>query len=256
MRERTGLVITTFNSESYFQDLYNTIPFDKLDNVVVVNGGKPYQNDYSNEKLHWIQHEDVKYPSVARNDGLKYLIDQNIDHFFICEDDMLIKDPSIFEQYINASKKTGIEYFIYTSVSWGSGQRGNRTPNHVVAYSPELSIIFNTNMCNEFTYTSRNIIEKIGLYDEHFKYTFDVDFAYRALRELGIPFWNFPDLKNSDDLVNNNDSATSRLDADGKRFTRLQPDYEHFFQKHGLNITQIPTSSLTDIINSLKVLKK
>jgi GT2 family glycosyltransferase len=256
MKERVGLVITTFNSESYFQSLYDTIPFDKLDDVVVVNGGKPYEKVYDRDNLHWIQHDSVKYPSVARNDGLKRLLEQDTEHFFVCEDDMLLKNPSVFEQYINASKKTGIEYFIYSSIAWGAGQRGNRTPKHRVDYSPELSVVFNQNMCNEFTYTSRNIIDKIGLYDEKYNYTFDVDFAYRALRELGIPFWNFPDLRNSDDLVNNNETATSRLDADGKRVTRLQPDYEYFSQKHGLSIPQIPLTSFTELIETLKKLKK
>jgi len=256
MKEKIGLVITTFNSESYFKDLYNTIPFDRLDKVVVVNGGEPYKDVYDHENLYWIQHDSVRYPSVARNDGLKYLLEEDIDHFFVCEDDMLFKDPSVFEQYINASKKTGVEYFIYSSIAWEAGQKGNRTPNQIVEYSSNISLVFNKNMCNEFTYTSRKIIDKIGLYDEHFNYTFDVDFAYRALRELGIPFWNFPDLRNSDDLINNNESASSRLDADGKRFTRLQPDYEYFNKKHGLFISQIPVLSLTYLIDVLKKLKK
>jgi glycosyltransferase involved in cell wall biosynthesis len=256
MKEKIGLVITTFNSESYFKSLYDTIPFDKLDDVVVVNGGESYKNLYDRENLHWIQHDSVKYPSVARNDGIKRLLEQDTSHFFVCEDDMLLKSPDVFEQYINANKKTGVEYFIYSSIAWEAGQKGNRTPKQIVEYSPELSLVFNHNMCNEFTYTSRNIIDKIGLYDESFNYTFDVDFCYRALRELKIPFWNFPDLRNSDDLVNNNSFATSRLDADGKRVTRLQPDYDYFLQKHGVSVSEIPQSSTEQLIETLKKLKK
>lgn len=256
MNEKIGLVITTFNSESYFKDLYNTIPFDRLDNVVVVNGGEPYRDVYDRENLHWIQHDYVQYPSVARNDGLKRLLDEDTEHFFVCEDDMLLKNPSIFDLYIDASKRTGIEYFIYTSVSWGAGQKGNRTPKQIVEYSPDFSVIFNSNMCNEFTYTSRNLIEKIGLYDERFRYIFDVDYAYRALRALNIPFWFFPDLRNSDDLIDNNQSATSRLDADGKRVTRLQPDYDYFYEKHRVNVPQIPLVHSNYLIDTLKKIKR
>jgi hypothetical protein len=255
MKEKIGLVITTFNSESYFKDLYNTIPFDRLDKVVVVNGGEPYKDVYDHENLYWIQHEIVRYPSVARNDGLKYLLEEDIDHFFVCEDDMLIKDVNIFDKYINASKISGIPYFIYTSVAWDSGQKGERTPKAVVEYPDNTRIKFNYNMCNEFTYKTKNLIQNVGLYDEDFRYLFDVDYAYRVSQYTHNPFWYFSDLLESDNLIDNNSEATSRLDAGGQRSSNLEPEHNKFYNKHGMYIGNIPSLNQNVLIDKLKDLR-
>lgn len=251
--EKIGLAITTFNSESYFQDLYNTIPFDRLDEVVVVNGGEPYKEKYDN--VHWIQHEEVKFPAVARNDGLKYLLEHDLDHYFVCEDDMIIKSPDIFDRYIEASKITGLQYFIYASISWGSGQKHARTPSTRVQYSPSFEINLYPNMCNEFTYNSKKLLEEVGLYYSIMKNLFDADFAYRVSQsKYGIPFWNFPDLPDSDNLIDNNPVAVSRLDGDGQRLSRLKPDYDKFSERHGKQLIEILQEPQEVVIEKLKKL--
>lgn len=248
---KTGLAITTFNSESYFQDLYNTIPFDRLDEVVVVNGGEPYKQKYEN--VHWIQHSEVKFPAVARNDGLKYLIEKDLDHYFVCEDDMIFKSPDIFNRYIEASEITGLQYFIYASISWESGQKHARTPALRVQYSPDFEINLYSNMCNEFTYNSKKLLKEVGLYYSSMKNLFDADYAYRVSKsKYGIPFWHFPDLPDSDDLIDNNPIAVSRLDSDGQRLSRLKPDYDKFAERHEIQIVDIPKESRENVTEKLK----
>lgn len=252
--EKTGLVITTFNSESYFQDLYRTIPFDRLSEVVVVNGGEPYKEKYEN--VHWIQHDTIQFPSIARNDGLKYLIEKDFDHYFVCEDDMILKSPDIFDRYIDASLNTGIQYFIYKSIGWGSGQKNARTPKLRIQYSPFLEIELYENMCNEFTYNSKKLLEEIGLFKPTMKNLFDADFAYRVSQsKYGIPFWYFPDLSDSDNLIDNNPNAVSRLDNDGQRLTRLAPDYEKFKNYNGIALPSVPQESPEVVVDKLKKLK-
>jgi hypothetical protein len=250
-----GLVITTFNSESYFQTLYNSIPFDRVGHVVVVNGGEPYKEKY--DYVHWIQHDTVKYPCVARNDGIKYLWDKNIDHFFVCEDDMIIKDPNIFDAYIQASQFSGLQYFIYASISWESGPKHYRTPAMSVQYSEYADQVnFFRNMCNEFTYNSRKLINDVGLYDENMKNLFDSEYAYRVSQlEYGNPFWYFPDIYNSDSYIDNNPDAKSRLDHDGQRMMRLKPDHDYFKTKHRTDVSSIPLISTNQVIDKLKVIK-
>lgn len=249
--EKIGLVITTFNSESYFQDLYNSIPFDRLDEVVVVNGGEPYKEKYN--KVHWIQHSEVKFPAVARNDGLKFLLEKDMDHYFVCEDDMIFKSPDIFDRYIKASEITGLQYFIYASISWGSGPKHARTPISRIQYSPSLEISLYPNMCNEFTYNSKKLLEEVGLYCSTMKNLFDADYAYRVSQSrYGIPFWNFPDLPDSDDLIDNNPVAVSRLDSDGQRLSRLEPDYNAFFERHGMTVSGVPQETHDTVVAKLK----
>lgn len=253
---KKGLVITTFNSESYFDDLYNSIPFEKLDYVVVVNGGKPYSKTY--DKVHWIQHDKVQYASVARNDGLKYLRHKECDYYFICEDDMIIKSDTIFDEYINASKESGIQYFGFKSNAWGAGAIGERTPRLKIQYTENGPIIqLMKNTCNEFTFRTKLALDEVGLFDERYPYMFDIDMVYRLSEKKMIPaFWYFPDISSADDLIMNNPNAVSRMNPNGERNTKLGPDFARFVKDYGVEVGKIPDSNKEEIVDNLKFIRQ
>lgn len=261
-RNKIGVVVTTFNSENYFETLFNSLPDDRYGPLVVVNGGEPYTKLYKrmHGEVHWIQHETNFGPARSRNDGLKKLYDLGCDHMFCIEDDIIIKSEDIFDAYINASKITGLQYFCWVSYPWEAGSTGNRTPRFKVQYSDKLTINLYKNSCNEVTYRTRNLYEKIGIennhYDENFKYMFDVDNYYRITQlPEGHVFWNSPDLSNGDDFIMNNPDAISRLDYDGKRIQRLGSDMEYFENKHGLHVSKIKDATTQEVINKLQRIK-
>jgi hypothetical protein len=171
-KNKIGVGIVTYNSESYFTSLYNTLPLNKINELVVVNGGTPYTQSYN---THWIQHYKNYYPSVCRNDCINFLRNRNCEHIFIIEDDMIIKDQDIFDTYINASKESGLKYFSFVSTSWESGTPNKRTPRLVVEYKNGTSISFYNNMCNEFTYHHTSCFDRVGTYDKNFRDPFDID---------------------------------------------------------------------------------
>jgi hypothetical protein len=255
--EKIGLSIITYNSENYFKSLYETIPLKKIDELVVVNGGNKYQGNY---ECSWIQHNINYYPAVCRNDGVNFLLNRDCTHIFQCEDDMLIKNPEIFNEYIKASKISGLKYFSFASMSWESGSPFNRTPRLTVNYSEDVAISFYKNMCNEFTYHHKSSFEKSGLYDTQFRDPFDIDMAYReSQQDYCPPFWYFPDIKDSDEYIMNNPNATSRLQAsdrpDGSREQRIQQQWELFHKKHNLFVNQIPDTPQENVIKKLKSIK-
>jgi hypothetical protein len=254
--DKIGVGIVTYNSENYYKALYETLPLDKIDVIVTVNGGNKYKNEY---KGNWVQHSENVYPSVCRNDCVNFLLQRNCEHIFIIEDDMLIKSPVIFDKYIQASKESGLKYFSFVSTSWESGEPSRRTPRLTVEYKNNISISFYKNMCNEFTYHHKTCYEKTGLYDTHFRDPFDIDLAYReSQQDYASPFWWFADITNSDNLIMNNPNAVSRLQGDrpdGSREQRIQKEWEYFVKKHGIMVNQIPNSSKEEVIAKLKNLK-
>jgi glycosyltransferase involved in cell wall biosynthesis len=255
--EKIGVGIVTYNSENYFKDLFKSIDRDKIDHLVVVNGGEPYKDKYECE---WIQHETNKYPAVCRNDAIKALLNKDCEHIFIIEDDMIIKDSNIFNKYIETSKLSGLKYFSYVSTSWESGTPEKRTPRLVVQYSKDVSVSFYNNMCNEFTYHHKTCYDRVGLYDSQFRDPFDIDMAYReSQQDYAAPFWWFADITNSDNYIQNNPIAVSRLQSerpDGNREQRIQEQWKLFIQKHGLMVNQIPQSSKEEVIKKLKKIKQ
>lgn len=249
-----GLVITTFNSEDYFKELYHTIPFNNLDYIVIVNGGDEYKNKYDN--VYWIQHQVRKYPSVARNDGLKYLLENDCDHNFILEDDMIIKNNDIFDHYIHLSEISKIEYFCFCSNAWDSGPVGNRTPKLKVQYNDKDIISFYRNMCNEFTYRSKRIIKEVGFYNESYRYIFDIENVFRISKHInGSPFWYFPDSAESDSYIMNNPNAVTRINAGGERDRLVGEEFLKFEQENGLPVNKISELSQQEVIDKLIKLK-
>ena len=252
-KEKIGVGITTYNSESYFKSLYNSLPKEYIDELVVVNGGKEYKDTYDCDE--WIQHTVNKFPSVCRNECIKYLLSKGCTHIFIIEDDMIILDKNIFHKYIESSEKSGLKYLCYVSTSDGSGKRGQRTPKTIVEY-PDTKIAFYDNMCNEFTYHHKSVYEKVGLYDENLRDAFDVDMAYReSMHNHSSIFWWFADIINSDDYIMNNPEASSRLQADrpdGSRQQIIGKIWEYFKEKHGVSVWQIEKQGINSLRNKLK----
>lgn len=254
---KIGVGIVTYNSEDYFKTLYNSLPLEKIDEIVVVNGGNPYKGEYES---HWIQHNTNCYPAICRNDAISFLLNRKCEHIFIIEDDMIIKRDDIFEKYIEASKISGIKYFSFVSMSPDCGHPFKRTPRLIVNYPKDVNICFYRNMCNEFTYHHASCYEKVGLYDTQFRDPFDIDMAYReSSQEYSSPFWWFADIKDSDEYVENNPVATSRLQAsdrpDGSREQRIRQQWDLFYKKHGKYVFEIPDSNQEQVIEKLKAIK-
>lgn len=256
-KEKIGVGIITYNSEDYFKTLYESLPLALIDELVVVNGGNHYRENYA---CNWIQHNTNNYPSVCRNDAINFLTNRNCEHIFIIEDDMIIKNPKIFEAYINASKISGLKYLCFTSIAWESGAIGNRTPRLTVNYKNNISISFYKNMCNEFTYHHVSCFNQVGLYDTQFRDPFDIDMAYRESKtEYASNFWWFADITNSDDYIMNNPNATSRLQSsdrpDGSREQRINEQWDLFYKKHNLYVNQIEDHGQQNLLNKLKRIK-
>jgi hypothetical protein len=256
-KNKIGVGIMSYNSPEYFKTLYDSIPFDKIGGLVVINGGNPYEGDYPN--CVWIQHETNKFPSVCRNEALDFLIGQQFEHIFLIEDDMEILDPEIFDKYIETSQKTGLKYLCHVSTSEGSGERFKRTPKKIVEYPNGAKVAFYPNMCNEFTYHHISAFYALSakgektFYDENMRDAFDVELTYReSLMPHAAPFWHFADIVNSDQYIRNNPVALSRLQANGARANTIAKVWEYFKNKHGISVGEIPHVSDEEFKNKMK----
>ena len=245
---RTGAVITTYNSEDYFEALYDSMPIDSIDDIIVVNGGDKYKGEYPG--VHWLQHNRNFNPSQCRNDGLNFLEDRDIDYFFTIEDDMIIKDHNIFDRYINALEVSNLGYLCFASTSWGSGEPGSRTPEMELQLSSDVVICLYPNMCNEFTVRTRQCLRDAGKYNTEFTSMWDVENVYNISNTNHMyGFWRFPDIKDSDDFIMNNPVATSRINDGGKRDDIMEQEYAKFKHATGVNVQQIPKLTNVEIVD-------
>ena len=108
---KIGVGIITCNRNDYLKALIATLPMDVVNELVVVNDGKA-ENQIDVPGT-WSQNEVNLGVGKSKNKAMKYLYDAGCDYIFIIEDDMLIKDKTVFYKYIEAYKETGIHHFNY-----------------------------------------------------------------------------------------------------------------------------------------------
>jgi hypothetical protein len=253
MSNKIGVGITTYNSEGYFKDLYNSLPLDKIDYLVIVNGGKNYMDEYACDK--WVQHDTNHGAAKSRNDCLDNLISNDCDYLFIIEDDMIITNPNIFDEYIRHMESSNLDYLCFVSTGDGTGKPCERTPSHILNFKNNTTIHCYDNMCNEFTVRTKSLALKDGYYDESYT-MFDVENVYRlSSHERVLPFWCFGDIKDSDNYIQNNPISISRMNPNGERDTKVMIDFDSFEKKHGIRVQQIPRYPDHMIVQRLKPCK-
>jgi glycosyltransferase involved in cell wall biosynthesis len=277
-KEKIGVGIITFNRPVYLRNLLNSIIpcHSVIDEIVVVNDGDPVTNiDLS--KGEWIDNDTNLGVAKSKNKAMKHLFDKGCDYIFIIEDDMLIKDKSIFEQYVSAHHVSGIHHFNY-----GPGSPFNRKQ---VIQNPDLH---NRHLLDENTDPNPKLIVdyktcKIALY-EHTVAMFS--FFTRTLLDQGLgymptdydncwehvcstysiikagyhpPFWWFADLANSHELITEAPGAieNSSIAKDKTEWMKkVMAGREIYKTKHGHYPNQPPIHTEEEVIEKLKQIKK
>jgi glycosyltransferase involved in cell wall biosynthesis len=216
MREKIGLAIITKQPRDTFPEAFD-FWHHMVDHVVVVNDGDEFTYDWSGgfrnkyvgrfpeTTLTYIKNPENLGVATSKNKAMQQLLDQGCDHIFIMEDDMRIIDNQIFQAYIDASKKSGIQHlmFGYHGPANKNGiSHGKPCPRLVVDYG-DLSLAFNQHCVGAFCYYSRKALEDVGLIDEKFRNAFDhVSHSYElALKGYSTPYWWWADLANSLDYI-------------------------------------------------------
>lgn len=247
MSEKIGVGVITKDREDFFWKCWDKLEscYQIIDEYVVVNDGKPYAvipTIYSNP-VDLIQHKKNTGVAISKNQALQHLLDKGCDHIFLIEDDMLIKDPNIFQAYINASKKSGIQHmmFGYHGPANKNGiSKGKPCPRLVVNYG-DFSLAFNQHCVGAFCYYSRKCLEDVGLIDEKFRNAFDhVSHSYElALKGYSTPYWWWADLANSLDYIeeqacSEENSSIKTPESMQKWQDNIRSSMEYFKEKFGV----------------------
>ena len=136
---------------------------------------------------------------------MRKALEEKAEHIFIVEDDIVAKNSDVFNEYIRARNVTGIQHFCfaYHGPANKNGISGGKAcPRYIIDYG-SVKISINAHSVGAFCYYSKDVLDKIGLIDEDFVNAFEhVEHSYRiAKAEYTTPYWNWPDLANSMDYL-------------------------------------------------------
>lgn len=239
-KEKIGVGIVTCNRPSFFLKSFKSMP-EYIDELVVVNDGADFE-DWKKlldiKKFHYIHNNINVGVGKSKNKIFKHLLDKGCEHIFTVEDDIIVKDPDVFNAYIHARNVTGIQHFnfgYHGPANRGNISKGQPQPRFIVECG-DVQIAINMHSVGAFSYYSKEVLEKVGLIDEAFLNAFEhVDHDYRiANAGYCTPYWNWPDLANSyemlDEIECSENSSSIRPRKDWQE--NIQKGYHLFTKKH------------------------
>ena len=237
--EKTGVGIISFNRPALLKKCCDSIEkCGFIDEVIVVNDG----DDIHMEIPCWWQwHQTAGSIGVGRskNKALEYLLEQGCEHIFLIENDIYVKDPSVFEKYIQASKVSGIQHFNYS-------QHGNANKIPMKFVNPNMRLLVDYGVCKvafyfhcvgAFSYYSRKCLELAGLMDERYYNACEhVDHTYQIIKAgMHPPFWAFADIENSWEYLGDDGWSieTSTISSNPNHAQMMRDADVIFLSKHG-----------------------
>ena len=278
-KEKIGVGVITCNRVNYLIDLIHSLRKcnSTIDHLVVVNDGEHLEQMELPHDWVFLQNETNQGVAKSKNKAMKHLFDEGCDYIFIIEDDMLINDETVFTQYVNAHKETGIHHFNY-----GPGSPFNRRQDiknfdlhnrHLLDSHtpPKPKLIVEYKTCKlalyehtvaMFSFFTRTLLEQgLGYMCEDFENCWEHVSSTNYIIKAGYhpPFWWFADLANSHLLIEEAPGAieNSAIAKDNESWMKcVMSGREIYKKKHGYYPNQPPTSTKEEVIEILKQLKK
>ncbi|GMU97213.1 glycosyltransferase family 2 protein [Ignavibacterium album] len=226
-KEKIGLGIITCNRVDFFLKCASNLP--EVDELVVVNDGKPYPKESYPPKANIIQHPRNFGIAKSKNDALKYLFHKNCTHIFLAEDDVEFLSKSILEQYILASKVSGIKHFNYGYVRENISKNGEYLIKKVIEIKG-VQIAFFQNLSGSFAYFHTDVLKSVGFMDERFKNALEhVDHTFKIIKAgYHPPLRWFADILFSNQLLDDQDKFSKKSLIQNSPFWKFRVYYNSF----------------------------
>jgi len=261
MKNKIGIAVITCNRLSFFEKCITSIT--KPDKMIIINDGDKisdsYFPTYADEV---VQHKKNLGVGKSKNEGIKFLLENGCEHIFLCEDDILIKNNEVFNQYIRTAKKTGIYHLNFAYHGDGNKDiNGKSVARKIVMDEVGNELLsLNQNLVGAFSYYYYKLFEKVGLIDEQFFNAWEhVDHTYQIIKAgYHPPFWWFADIANSDTYIGDQDVDHSQSVIRKKGLLwklNLYRNTKRFKNKNGIEPYNIPDTSEQIVDQELAMLK-
>jgi hypothetical protein len=257
---KIGLGIITCDRPAGLQRALTSLPWERLDRVVVVNDGAPVSTEILREagqgRAELLQNETNLGVGKSKNRALRHLLQAGMDHLFLMEDDIFVKDTRVFGQYVEAARITGIQHLNFSQHGPNNKDpQGKADPITVFDYG-SLRIAIHRHCTGAFSYYSRHCLEAVGLMDEDFYNGGEhLEHTYRILRaEFHPPFWFFADVDRSEELLGEEpwSVSQSRIASRADQAELVRQSDALFQAKHGHPVGRIPVSGKGVVMRALK----
>ncbi len=256
--KKLGIGIITYNRPEGLLKLYNSLPRDIIDELIIVNDGE-YQPDFKNISHLVINNEVNLGVGKSKNIALRYLMSKKCEYVFLLEDDIYIKNHGVFEKYISVSKVTGLQHLNFSQHGNGNkDENGNPRPNLTASYN-DFKLPLYGFCVGAFSYYTNRCLSKIGLMDERYYNAMEhIDHTISAFKAgMHTPFGYFADIPNSWEYIGDEAWSETQSVISSKGDYQLIKDkaIEYFKIKHGCYPMDFFENDTDKVISMLKIIK-
>lgn len=209
--KRVGVGITTWRRPSHFHNCIRSVSehlLDVVDEFYVYNDGSGpeyearyqwvYQfGDFNHSRFEITHDYHNRGVAYAKNHVMRSMADAGCDYIFTLEDDQLIKSSKAVTAYIDAHNTSNIHHLLFAH--HGPANEGGPVD---VLYDGEIEVY--TACVGAWNFYTKEILALGGYMDhEHFFNAYEhCEHSARLGRTgLCLPFWRFPDVRNSKDYI-------------------------------------------------------
>ncbi|KHN49252.1 glycosyltransferase family 2 protein [Pectobacterium fontis] len=256
--KKVGVGIATYNRPEGLLKLYNSLPFDVIDEIIIVNDGD--RQLHFDEIPHLVINNETNLGvGKTKNIALRYLLSKKCEHFFLLEDDIYIKDPAVFERYISVSKATGLQHLNFSQHGNGNKDENKKPrPNLTVSYD-EFELPLYGFCVGAFSYYTKRCLDKIGLMDENYFNALEhVDHTIMVYKAgMHTSFGYCPDIPNSWDYIGDDEWSESQSTIHRRdNFNQIASvAMQYFREKHGCSPIDFMEKDQRKVIAMLKGIK-
>ena len=252
--EKIGVGIITYNRPEKFIRLYNQVASaDDVDLIVVVKNkdvdyGASDPKNISNSKLRYFNILGDVGVGKCKNQALQSMLDEGCQHIFLIEDDVIIKDNSVYHEYIETAIEFNLGHLNFCR-AWNSQENQFLKPFATINKNAKSLQLFRR-LCGDFQYFSRNALNDVGLYDdvnyinalEHAEHTYRM-----SLKKYYTPFNAFADIANSDKFISD-DGIQSTIGYNTPEFNaNLMRGLKAFEDMYSIQMRHIPFPTLEEV---------
>jgi len=187
---KIGLGTTTYNRPDYFKQCIDSFKFVHPDFICAYNDGSHYD---IRPDFEYYESKENKGVATAKNWLLHRMMDEGCDHIFLMEDDITFTGDAI-KLYFEVAEQSGFQHLNFAHHGDGNVNR-KLYSDKWLAYYPHL--------IGAFSYYSREVIEKVGYFDDRMKNAYEhVQHTWR-ISGAGYtsPFWMFADATESKSVL-------------------------------------------------------
>lgn len=263
-KAQTAVALITCNREDFLHKALDSIDRDSVNQIFVINAGAFLKKTPEDVKL--IQcTRNPTVVGIAKNIALREMKNSGYDFLFLMEDDVIVKNSKVFEKYIDTAMDSGLwagqlSYGTHGGAGGGNVDNdGNPLKRVTVQYTKNKVDLYKHSL-HAFVLYHANTLQHIGYMAENYINAAEhLDQYYTAfLKNLGCHYWNFPDIEDSfeylEDIDSNHENSIIRNSSD---FTKnFSTSWGIFKEKFGMFPHEVPDSSPEEVHERLNFLER